>query len=75
MIVNMDDPMHRAINGSFPIKAVINVLRERILSKGYQSRSSKIPGRLTAIGLLMRARMKKAQRKKVVSVVARDLSP
>jgi hypothetical protein len=51
--------MLRAINGSFPITARRKVFNERIFSKGYQSRRSNTAGRLTAIGLLRRARIKK----------------
>jgi hypothetical protein len=49
----------RAKKGSFFIKEVLNVLREVILLKGYQSKSRSTAGRLTAMGLLRRARMKK----------------
>jgi hypothetical protein len=56
--------MLRAINGSFSITVFRNVFSDRILSKGYQSRRSKTTGRLTAIGLLSRARVKKARERR-----------
>ena len=57
--VNMEEPMLRLINGSFSITTLSKVFRDRIFPKGYQSRRSKTTGRLTAMGLLIRARMKK----------------
>ena len=63
-IVNIDEIMLRTINGSFPINAVLNVLKDVSLLKGYQSKISNTSGRLTAMGLLKRARMKKARVKK-----------
>jgi len=64
MIVSIDEPMLRAMNGSFPITELRNVFREWILSRGYQSKIRSTTGRLTAIGLLIRARVKKQRAKR-----------
>ena len=63
-IVNIDEIMLRTINGSFSIHAVLNVVKDVILLKGYQSKISNTSGRLTAMGLLKRARMKKARERR-----------
>jgi hypothetical protein len=57
--VRTEEAILRAINGSFPIKEALKVVKEVILPRGYQSRISRTTGRLTAIGLLRRARIKK----------------
>ena len=61
--VSIDETILRLINGSFPIREVLNVLKEVILLRGYQSKISNTTGRLTAIGLLNRARVKKQSEK------------
>jgi hypothetical protein len=48
-----------ARKGSFSMNAVQDVLSDLVLLKGYQSKISRTRGRLTAIGLLIRARAKK----------------
>jgi hypothetical protein len=58
-IVTIDEAMLNAKNGTFSIRTVLKILEDVILSKGYQSNIKRIKGRLTAIGLLMRARIKK----------------
>jgi hypothetical protein len=63
-IVRIDEPILSAINGALLITAFRNVFRDRIFSKGYQSKISKTSGRLTAIGLLNRARVKKRREKR-----------
>jgi hypothetical protein len=64
--VRTDEVMLRAINGILSKNAFLNVLKEVIFPKGYQSKMSRTTGRLTAIGLLMIARVKKARVKKYV---------
>jgi hypothetical protein len=51
-------------NGSFSERADRKVFNERILLNGYQSKISRIMGRLTAIGLLSKAKMKNPKVKK-----------
>ena len=60
------------MNGSFSRNAVPNVLRDRILLKGYQSKISRTKGRETAIGLLNKDRIKNPMVKKYYLVENRD---
>src|SRR5512143_2603426 len=58
-MVITDEARLNARKGIFSIPASHKVLRDRILLMGYQSKISRTAGRVTAIGLLRRARMKK----------------
>ena len=62
--VSAEEIRTSAKNGTFSADTDRNVLRDLILSKGYQSRISRTKGRLTAIGLLIRARVKKRRERK-----------
>jgi hypothetical protein len=59
--VMTDDARLIAKNGSFSISIDRNAFRDGILFKGYQSKISRTTGRVTAMGLLNKARIKKAR--------------
>jgi hypothetical protein len=59
--VTIDEARLKAKKGSFSISIDRNAFRDRILFKGYQSKISRTTGRVTAMGLLNKARTKKAR--------------
>jgi hypothetical protein len=63
-MVSTDETRLNTIKGIFSANAARNVFTDRILPKGYQSRINNTTGRLTAMGLLIRARIKKHRAKK-----------
>jgi len=64
IIVTTDAAMLKAKNGSFSTNTDLKVVKEVNLLKGYQSKISTTIGRLTAMGLLIRARMKKQRERR-----------
>ena len=58
-MVMTDKAMLKAKKGSFSITALFNELNDVVLPSGYQSSIRRTSGRVTAMGLLSRARMKK----------------
>jgi hypothetical protein len=63
-MVRMDETRLNRIKGIFSVNATRKVFTDLILPKGYQSRINNTTGRLTAMGLLIRARIKKHRAKK-----------
>ncbi len=63
-IVSSDETKLNAIKGIFSMIAAKKALKDRILPKGYQSSMIRTAGRLTAIGLLNKARMKNTNDKR-----------
>jgi len=63
-IVSTDEIRLNPINGSLSASAERNVSIDWIRLNGYQSKINRTAGRLTAIGLLNKARIKKPKEKR-----------